>query len=103
MPFQQYDVEGFYDEIVAPDLTPRPGADVLARRLAGLSPGELERRQLAAEQALLHLGITFNVYGDDRGTEKIFPFDIVPRIVDGREWDVIERGLKQRIQALNLF
>ena len=65
--------------------------------------GELLRRQQSAERALLHMGITFNVYGDSAGTERIFPFDLVPRIVAAAEWDWIERGLKQRIRALNLF
>ena len=49
------------------------------------------------------MGITFNVYGDSAGTEKIFPFDLVPRIVAASEWNRVERGLKQRIHALNLF
>src|SRR5262249_27674538 len=61
------------------------------------------RRQQSAERALLHMGITFNVYGDSAGTERIFPFDLVPRIVTASEWSVIERGLRQRIRALNLF
>jgi uncharacterized circularly permuted ATP-grasp superfamily protein len=65
--------------------------------------GELQQRQRAAEQTLLHMGITFNVYGDDAGTERIFPFDLIPRIVEAADWAYIERGLKQRIQALNLF
>ena len=65
--------------------------------------GELLRRQRSAERALLHMGITFSVYGDSAGTERIFPFDLVPRIVAAREWNCIERGLKQRISALNLF
>ena len=68
-----------------------------------LSDGELQRRQKAADLALLNMGITFNVYGHEAGTEKVWPFDIVPRIIDAREWDRIERGLKQRIRALNLF
>jgi len=68
-----------------------------------LEEGELLRRQQAAEQALLNLGITFNVYGDEAGAERIFPFDIVPRIVDASDWSFIERGLKQRVQALNCF
>jgi uncharacterized circularly permuted ATP-grasp superfamily protein len=65
--------------------------------------GDLRRRQQAAERALLQSGITFNVYGDKNGREKIFPFDIVPRIVKKSEWERIESGLRQRIQALNLF
>ena len=57
----------------------------------------------AAEKALLKMGITFSVYGDEQGTERIFPFDIVPRIIPPNEWVNLEAGLKQRIQALNLF
>ena len=65
--------------------------------------GELVRRHQAAERSLLYTGITFTVYGDEAGTERIFPFDIVPRIVSPDTWDPIERGLKQRVEALNLF
>lgn len=60
-------------------------------------------KQRSAERLLLHMGITFNVYGDSGGTERIFPFDLIPRIVTSNEWSVLERGLKQRIYALNLF
>ena len=60
-------------------------------------------RQRAAERALVQMGITFNVYGESAGVEKTLPFDLVPRIIAGSEWNWIERGLKQRIQALNLF
>ena len=63
----------------------------------------LEARQAAADRAFLNLGITFTVYGNDAGTEKIFPYDLLPRLVTGREWATIERGLTQRIVALNLF
>ncbi len=82
---------------------PRPAAKTLLHNLETLSPGEILGRQQAAERALLQMGITFNVYGEKAGTEKIFPFDLVPRIVSGVEWERIERGLRQRIQALNLF
>src|SRR5204862_5672101 len=71
--------------------------------IENLPEGELLNRQRAAERALLHMGITFNVYGESAGVEKIFPFDLVPRIVPAAEWSRIERGLKQRITALNLF
>jgi uncharacterized circularly permuted ATP-grasp superfamily protein len=103
MKFQAYKTEGFYDEMFVDDSSPRPGASFIVQRINALPQGELHHRQRAAEQALLHLGITFNVYGDAAGTERIFPFDIIPRIVEAAEWDYIERGLKQRIQALNLF
>jgi uncharacterized circularly permuted ATP-grasp superfamily protein len=71
--------------------------------IKSLAVGELLNRQKAAEQELMQQGITFNVYGEGAGVEKIFPFDIVPRIVGAGEWRRIERGLKQRIHALNLF
>lgn len=103
MRFEGYDTEGFYDEIFDMQGNPRPGADLLIERVNGLPETELQRRQNAAEVALLNLGITFNVYSDEMQTEKIFPFDIVPRIVPAHEWVALERGLKQRIKALNSF
>lgn len=101
--FKDYKVGRFYDELFEQGGLPRPGARLLVRLIESLSEGELARRQDAAERALLHMGITFNVYGDHAGTERIFPFDIIPRIIEAAEWDSLERGLKQRIQALNLF
>ncbi len=102
--FDGYDTDGFYDELIDENGQPRPGAELLVQRITSAGePGELLRRQEAAERALFRLGVTFAVYGDDRGTEKIFPFDIVPRILAADEWQRIELGLKQRITALNLF
>ena len=101
--FDGYDTEEFYDEMFAPDGSARPAAQMLAERIEGFPDGELARRQIAAEYALLRMGITFNVYADEQGIEKIFPFDLIPRIIDAAEWAWIERGLKQRIHALNLF
>ncbi len=103
MRFEEYDTEGFFDEIFDVNGIPRPGADLLIERFNGLPENELQRRQKAAEAALLNMGITFNVYNDEMQTEKIFPFDIVPRIVPANEWAVLERGLKQRVEALNSF
>jgi uncharacterized circularly permuted ATP-grasp superfamily protein len=102
--FEGYDTQGYYDETFRDGgLAPRAGSTLLVKRIEALSEGELLRRQRAAEAALLHLGITFNVYGHDEGQERIFPFDIVPRIVEPEDWRTIDRGLKQRIRALNLF
>jgi uncharacterized circularly permuted ATP-grasp superfamily protein len=101
--FDGYDTEGFYDEMFDPAGQPRPGASLVVEKIESLPEEELVRRQRAAERALLHLGITFSVYGDESGTERIFPFDIIPRIIQHSEWEVLERGLKQRTQALNLF
>ncbi len=103
MNFSGYDTGSFFDELIGEDGSPRGSARTLVRNIEALPDGELLNRQRAAERALLHMGITFNVYGQDAGTEKIFPFDLVPRIVAAAEWMRIERGLKQRITALNLF
>lgn len=103
MRFEKYDLGGFFDEMFLADGRPRPEAKLLVQTIESLPEGELFRRQQAAEGALLHMGITFNVYGSDEGTERIFPFDLVPRIVSAAEWACVERGLKQRITALNLF
>ena len=103
MDFTRYATDGFVDEFFARPGEPRPGAAVLAECLEALPTEELSRRQKAAEAAFLQMGITFTVYGNEAGTEKIFPFDIVPRIVEAADWTVIENGLKQRIFALNEF
>lgn len=103
MNFDEYDTQGFYDELFKPDGTPREEAIPLIERINALPTRDLRRRQKAAENALHQQGITFSVYGNKGGTEKIFPFDILPRIVTAAEWEVLERGMKQRIQALNMF
>src|SRR5688572_989297 len=103
MRFTHYDPDGFFDEMFGAAQRPRPSAHALVQFIDGLPDGELLRRQRSAERALLNMGITFNVYGDSAGTERIFPFDITPRIVSAAEWTSIEAGLRQRIRALNLF
>jgi uncharacterized circularly permuted ATP-grasp superfamily protein len=103
MRFTHYETGGFFDEMFDADGEPRSAARALSQFIETLPDGEFLRRQQSAERALLHMGITFNVYGDRAGTERIFPFDLVPRIVAAAEWSFIERGLKQRIRALNLF
>ena len=103
MNFASYDTAEFFDEMFLPDGCARFGARLLKERIESLPNGELLLRQEAAERLLLQSGITFNVYGDSAATEKIFPFDVIPRIVEASEWDWIEKGLKQRVYALNLF
>lgn len=103
MQFNQYEVGNFFDEMFSAEGCPRSAAQALVRTIESLPKGELLTRQQAAEQALLQMGITFNVYGEKAGVEKIFPFDILPRIVSAAEWSRIDAGLKQRIRALNLF
>ena len=78
MQFTAYDSYGFFDEIFQADGHSRAGSALLVQHINALAEGELLHRQRAAEQALLHMGITFNVYGDEAGTERIFPFDIIP-------------------------
>jgi uncharacterized circularly permuted ATP-grasp superfamily protein len=103
MRFAHYQTGAFFDEMFEAGCEPRAAARTLVQLIETMTDGELLRRQQSAERALLHMGITFNVYGDSAGTERIFPFDLVPRIVAAAEWNGIEQGLKQRIRALNLF
>ena len=98
-----YQTENFYDEIVDESGRPRQDASALVELINGMPAGELKRRQEAIENSLYQMGITFTVYSDAAGTEKVMPFDIVPRIVSAVTWHHIEAGLKQRIKALNLF
>ncbi len=81
----------------------RPHYEKLAERLMALSRKELEERRQMADTSFLNQGITFTVYSNEAGTEKIFPFDLTPRIIPSDEWAHIEAGLIQRITVLNLF
>ncbi len=92
-----------YDELFDADGKARDCAKVLIERINQLAKGEIQRRQQAAELALLNMGITFTLASDQQGTERIFPFDVVPRIIDAKTWQAIDTGLQQRIRALNLF
>jgi uncharacterized circularly permuted ATP-grasp superfamily protein len=103
MTLNPYELEGCFDEMFREDGEPRSAARHLARNLKALPDGELTLRQTAADRALVQMGITFNVYGESAGVEKTLPFDLVPRIVSSTEWNRLERGLIQRIHALNLF
>src|SRR5690348_310884 len=101
--FSQYDTGGFYDEMFARPGVPRPHYERLHAALAAFGPEEFRRRCALADLSLMHQGITFTVYGDQRGVERPWPLDLIPRILPAAEWDRLERGLKQRIYALNLF
>ena len=101
--FENYDVGNFYDEMFsAPDVV-RPHYRALLERFNEMADGEIERKQALATNTFLNQGVTFTVYSDNQGTERIFPFDLIPRIIPRREWEHVERGLVQRIKALNLF
>ncbi|HMQ29554.1 MAG TPA: circularly permuted type 2 ATP-grasp protein [Chloroflexaceae bacterium] len=101
--FASYALDGAFDEMFDAAGHVRPHYLPLHRRLHELGPGVLQERQRYADRTFLNQGITFTVYGDDEGTERIFPYDLLPRILTSVEWAVIEQGLKQRITALNLF
>src|SRR6202165_3647882 len=103
MRFDSYQTQGVQDEMFDAAGVVRPEARLLLDTIESLEDGELLQCQRAAEGLLLQMGITFNVYGDSAGAERIFPFDLIPRIVRAQEWEWIERGLKQRIHALNEF
>jgi len=103
MTFDSYETDSFYDEMFEAPGRPRSGARQLVDRINSLPDGELEAKQKAAEQAFFGTGVTFTVYGEKSGTERIFPFDIIPRIVEAEDWRKLEAGLKQRVRALNLF
>ena len=98
-----YDAGGFFDEMVDADGRPRPHYRALYERLAALTDDGLDERIRTANAFFLTQGIGFTVYGDEAGTDRIFPFDLIPRIVPADEWAHVERGVAQRVRALNLF
>ena len=102
-PYANYELGKPFDEMFSRDGQARATYAAIDSRVSSLPLEELNRRQQAVEQSFLHQGITFTVYNDNQATERIIPTDLLPRIVTAREWDRIERGLTQRIHALNLF
>ena len=101
--FAQYDLRGAYDEMFDADGAARGHCRALIEELIAASPQELHRHQSEADKAFLAQGITFTVYGDEQGTERIFPFDLLPRMLTAAEWEILDRGLTQRLTAINLF
>ncbi|MHB2018183.1 MAG: circularly permuted type 2 ATP-grasp protein [Candidatus Xenobia bacterium] len=102
-PFTRYQLDRAFDEMFTAAGEPRSHYHALYELLQELSPEELQKRQHAADRSFLHQGITFTVYGEGSGTERIFPHDLLPRIITSQEWNHLEKGLTQRITALNLF
>ena len=94
--FDDYKTEGFYDEMFTENGEVRPGYSHFKERVEQLKQVEFTRRQQSAERALMAMGITFNVYAENEGTERIMPVDIIPRIVEAQEWEKIEKGLIQQ-------
>jgi uncharacterized circularly permuted ATP-grasp superfamily protein len=100
---KNYHLDHAYDEMFAGEGRLHEHYEPLLEHFMSLPPGEVRRRKQTADMSFLNQGITFTVYGRDEGTERIFPYDLLPRIITSAEWNTIERGLTQRITALNLF
>jgi uncharacterized circularly permuted ATP-grasp superfamily protein len=98
-----YKPDDFFDEMFEAPGQVRPHYEPLFQRFQNLDREEFDQRRSAVDAAFLRQGITFTVYNDQQGTERIFPFDLVPRIIPAAEWNGIEAGLIQRMLALNLF
>ena len=103
MLLDSYEKENFFDEMFAEDASVRPHYSKVLDRMQRLEPTDYHRRQAAVDLSFMRGGVTFTVYNDNQGTERIFPFDMMPRVIPAAEWEVVERGLIQRIQALNMF
>ena len=101
--FRRYSTDGFFDEMFASGGAPRAHYSRIFHEFAALRKTQFEQRRQLADSAFLLQGITFTVYTDGRGTERLFPFDLIPRILPWGEWEQIEKGLSQRVIALNLF
>src|SRR2546425_10116084 len=95
---------GCYDEMFAsPPPDCRPHYQALYQRLAGLSRRRFDDARRLADESFLHQGITFTIYGDAQGTERVFPFGLIPRLIPADEWAIGEAGLIPRVRALNAF
>ncbi|OAM90646.1 circularly permuted type 2 ATP-grasp protein [Termitidicoccus mucosus] len=101
--FDGYDPDGFFDEMFEADGSVRNHYRKLLHNFKTLSHPDLDTKRRAVDALFLRQGVTFNVYGDSQGTERVFPFDLMPRIIPRHEWEHLEAGLIQRITALNLF
>ncbi len=100
---QKYQLNGGFDEMADAQNGVRPHYQKFHQLFTELTEPEFQAKREAIDSAFLRQGVTFNVYGDAAGAEKIFPFDLLPRIIPAKEWEHLERGLTQRITALNLF
>jgi len=103
MIFDDYEPGKFYDEMFLPNGEVRPHCEPLLATLGELDEESFKERKAISELYFLRQGVTFNVYHDERGSERIFPFDPIPRVIPADDWETIETGLTQRIVALNLF
>jgi uncharacterized circularly permuted ATP-grasp superfamily protein len=98
-----YEVDGYFDEMFEGSGSVRPHYRALYDQLARMTADAFDERRREADASFLYQGITFTVYAQEEGIERVFPFDLVPRIITQAEWAHLARGLAQRVQALNLF
>ncbi len=96
-------LDGTWDEYFDQDGKPRHEANQVVTLLDALGSKQFRARQKLADATFLRGGITFSVYSDRRGAERIFPFDLIPRVISSQRWQRVEDGLKQRVSALNAF
>lgn len=101
--WKNYDSKHFFDELIRPNGTPRPASRDVAKHIRSLTTEEIRERQQAAELAVKTMGITFTVYAEGSNIDRAWPYDIVPRVISGADWDRVEAGLVQRLSALNMF
>ena len=101
--WKDYSAEGVYDELITPGGRSRSSAKNVVKYLQSLSDEEMNERRNAAELAMQVMGITFTVYSEEGGIDRVWPFDIIPRIIPAKEWQRTEEGLLQRVKALNMF
>lgn len=101
--WENYKTDNAYDELMFAEYQPRAVSHTLCQYLNTLNREDIDKRKTAAELAILEMGITFTVYSDEGNIDRAWPFDIIPRIIDAREWKIINKGLKQRLTALNCF
>jgi len=101
--FSTYDTTNFLDEMIDQKGGINSQYSLFCKRIEKMGWKKLNFLQHSTDRAQLSLGMTFNVYSDNQGLERILHLDIIPRIISGKEWDLLEKGLKQRITALNLF
>lgn len=101
--WQNYQAKGFYDELINEDHTARLTGQALVNFLKTLNPTEMENARHVADLAVKEMGITFTVYGEGSCIDRSWPIDIIPRVIQQKEWQQVEIGLKQRVKALNMF
>jgi uncharacterized circularly permuted ATP-grasp superfamily protein len=103
MDLKNYTIDGYFDELLTPRLQARASAGRLINYLKKLSFEELQKRRHAAALAIKTMGITFTVYSEGENIDREWPYDIIPRIIPLREWKHVEKGLQQRLTAINHF